>query len=588
MSDQKLYPKTLFTDLIQELEKEIKTNIKKNSIPGLTISLVTVNEPIWVTGFGYTDRKKEQLVNEDTLVGLQSTTKTFTAIAFLRAVHKGLVKLDDQLVDVLPDFSVKNRFENVDIRKISFRHLLSHRSGLTREAYYGGVFDNTPMSFAEHVESVYNTWLEYPIGERLSYSNIGMDLVSYALEHITGMSYPEFVNKEVLEPLGIMSMVFDSKEAFTNHNSFKGHLGAYESIFTNIGSYGCGSGFISPKDLSTFMRFLLRKGKTDTGVSLIDSALMDEMEAGEDGGYGLGVFITNFGQIRSYNHAGGGFGYNSEMFWIPEYGIGVAVQSNQEYQPYTNELAKKTVRLMLKAIGVEIQEVEEKNYQDKVIDIDKALLNRYVGYYSGLLGKKKLFLKNEKLMMLNQGKEVELQSKSETEFTSKDINLVKFEVENSKCKKIKFHFGIWGHIIMDYLGKEIDNPYQISKDFLKEYIGIYKLNYYENEENYFQINYKEGYLFNDQEKLFKHDNHIFHSLDGQVVEFKEKEVRVGGIKGVKIQKPVKYFKKIAEADPNSRYLQGYVLDNVINLLKSQNRIEESNKLQELKISLGAQ
>ena len=154
MSDKKSYPKEVFTDLIKELEKEIQVNMKKNNIPGLTIVLATKDESIWTAGFGYTDRTQKQPVNEETLIGLQSSTKTFTAIAFLRAVQKGLVKLDDKLSDVLPDFSVKNRFENVDIRKISFRHLLSHRSGLTCEAYYGGVFDNTPMPFTEHVNGI--------------------------------------------------------------------------------------------------------------------------------------------------------------------------------------------------------------------------------------------------------------------------------------------------------------------------------------------------------------------------------------------------------------------------------------------------
>ncbi|MHA1945526.1 MAG: serine hydrolase domain-containing protein [Candidatus Hodarchaeales archaeon] len=585
MSDQKFYQKEVFTNLIQELKREIKENMEKYNIPGLTIALVTTHKPIWIAGFGFTDRTHKQRVNEETLVGLQSTTKTFTAIVFLRAVQKGLVKLDDYVVDILPDFSVKNRFENNDIRKITFRHLLSHRSGLTSEAYYGGVFDNTEMSFAEHVVSVSHTWLEFPIDERLSYSNIGMDIVAYALEHITGMSYPQFVKKELLDPLGITSLVFESEEAFRNLNSFKGHVGTYEPIFTNISSYGCGSGFISPKDLLTFMRFLLRRGKTENGISLITSELFDEMEAGEDGSYGLGVFITNFGQIRSYNHAGGGFGYNSEMYWIPEYGIGVAVQSNQEYQPYTNELAKKTIRSMLNAIGVEIQEIKEDLYQDKVVEINKSILNRYVGYYSGLLGKKKVFLKDEKLIMLNQGKEVELQGLNETEFTSKDINFIKFEVEKDKCKRIKFHYGIWGHIILDYLGKGDINPYQISEEFLKKYIGLYKLNYYENEENYFIIDFKEGFLYNDQEKLFKYDNNVFHSLDGQVIEFKEDEIRTGGIKGVRIETPVDYFTKIAKTDPKSRYLQSYALDNVINLLKSLNRNQESDMLQELKASL---
>ncbi|GAG96557.1 unnamed protein product, partial [marine sediment metagenome] len=83
---------------------------KKHNIPGLTISLVTADKIIWIKGFGYTDQNKSQEVNENTLVGLQSTTKTFTAIAFLRAVQLGYVKLDDTISQYYPNFFVKSRF----------------------------------------------------------------------------------------------------------------------------------------------------------------------------------------------------------------------------------------------------------------------------------------------------------------------------------------------------------------------------------------------------------------------------------------------------------------------------------------------
>ena len=117
---------------------------------------------------------------------------------------------------------------------------------------------------------------------------------------------------------------------------------------------------------------------------------------------------------------------------------------------------------------------------------------------------------------------------------------------------------------------------------------MYKHNYYEIEENYFIINFKEGFLYKDQEKLFKHNNNVFHSLDGQVIEFMESEIRFGGIKGVKIKDPVSYFASIAEKDPKSRHLSSYALDNVIHLLKSLNQNQESEKVQELKKSLESQ
>jgi CubicO group peptidase (beta-lactamase class C family) len=573
----------IYHSVVHELNSEIEENMKKYSISGLTIGLVTATDAIWIKGFGYTDWNKSQKVDENTLVGLQSTTKTFTAIAFLRAVQLGYVKLDDPLKKYYPDFSVKSRFEEDYSNQITFRHLLSHQSGLTCEAYYGGVFDNTDLSFEDHIKSVTNTWLEYPPGERLSYSNIGMDLVTYVLQLIIGKTYPEFITKHVLNPLGIKSMVFESKDAFQNINSFKGYVGQYKAKFHNISNYGCGSGFISARDLVKFVRFLLNKGITDDGVQLIESSLMEGMLSGEDGSYGFGVFISNFGQVRAYNHAGGGFGYNSEMYWVPEYKIGVITQSNQEYQPYTNELAKKAIRMMLKAQGVEIKERKDQDYSNRVKTIGKSKLKRYVGYYSGLVGSNQIIMKNDKLFLLMSGKEIELKGLSETEFTSEEVNYIRFELdENGKCRKIKFHYSIWGHIIYDYLGREVESSYLLSNEIKNEYIGLYRYNYYENEENYIGINYIDGFLYKNKTKLFRYQPNIFYDLKGEVFEFFENEMRMGGIKAVKINDPVEYFTTIHRKDPKSRYLQAYVLDSVAGILESLGRTEEGKNIKTLK------
>ena len=216
-----------FQTTINWLKEEIPGKIKENNIPGLSITLVTKDEVIFSQGFGYTDQDKAQEVNEDTLLGLQSTSKTFTAIGFLRAVQKGLVGIDDPLIMHYPEFAMKCRFENSqeEIKKITFRHLLSHSAGLVNETTVGGVFDDTDATFDEHIHSIENAWLEYPVGQRKSYANIGLDLVAYTLQRISGKPYPEYMKDAIIEHLGLFSLTFESRLAYKNPNSFKGHVG---------------------------------------------------------------------------------------------------------------------------------------------------------------------------------------------------------------------------------------------------------------------------------------------------------------------------------------------------------------------------
>ena len=81
-----------FQTTIHWLKEEIPGKIKENNIPGLSITLVTKDEVIFSQGFGYTHQDKAQEVNGDTLLGLQSTSKTFTAIGFLRPLCRVFFK----------------------------------------------------------------------------------------------------------------------------------------------------------------------------------------------------------------------------------------------------------------------------------------------------------------------------------------------------------------------------------------------------------------------------------------------------------------------------------------------------------------
>lgn len=150
--------KRTFEPIVNELQSEIPENMKGKNIPGLAIALVSKKGTIWEEGFGYTDMSHQQAVNTGTLFSLQSTTKTVTTVAFLLAVQDGLVELDAPLVNYYPEFTAYSRYGTDQYKKVTFRHLLSHTSGLTREAKVGGVFNYVPCTFKEHIQSISGSW----------------------------------------------------------------------------------------------------------------------------------------------------------------------------------------------------------------------------------------------------------------------------------------------------------------------------------------------------------------------------------------------------------------------------------------------
>ena len=118
---------------LQPLIDRERTNIlavmAKEDLPGAGICLIYQGKPVWIEGFGVTDRRSNREVTDSTIFNLESTSKNFTATAIMLAVQRGLLDLDEPITTYLPDFTVHSRFDIAPEAKITLRLLLSHRAG---------------------------------------------------------------------------------------------------------------------------------------------------------------------------------------------------------------------------------------------------------------------------------------------------------------------------------------------------------------------------------------------------------------------------------------------------------------------------
>jgi CubicO group peptidase (beta-lactamase class C family) len=283
---------------------------------------------MWSAGFGRTG-KGSQPVTPETLFSIQSMSKTFTATAVMRAVQDGLVDLDTPVVMYLPQFTVHSRFEDKPQEKITLRHLLSHTSGLTHEAPIGNNMDSRYGSFDEHVLSIPQTWLRHRVGERYSYSNLGIDLAGYILQVRSGQAFVEYMRRKVFEPLGMPNSSMDYAVVNKCPNRALGHAAHVRSMPVEIPMVAAGGVYTSAAELSRFVQFHLDRGVVN-GYAVLDARRLDTMYTSSpvSPGYGLGIAIEKEDGTYLLNHGGGGFGFLTTMTWYPEYGIGCIVLTN--------------------------------------------------------------------------------------------------------------------------------------------------------------------------------------------------------------------------------------------------------------------
>ena len=305
-----------------DTEREsIQRLIGDRTIEGISVCLVYRGQPVWTEGFGVAT-EGAGAVATDTIFSLQSTSKNVTAVAILLAVQSGLLDLDEPIAKYLPRFTVRSRFEGKPEDQITLRLLLSHRAGFTHEAPVGNNYEPESRSFESHVESISQTWLRYPVGERYRYSNLGYDLAGYILQVKTGVPFAAWVEKAVFGPLGMKDATFSSDVYESRKNRAVGHLKGYSSVPLRTPLIPSGGAYVSANDMIRYSSFHLGRGSVD-GKTVLKRELWDEMHGFALGGdYGLGTIRTeaSYGPtpLRILGHKGGGFGFGSVFVYCPE------------------------------------------------------------------------------------------------------------------------------------------------------------------------------------------------------------------------------------------------------------------------------
>jgi N-acyl-D-amino-acid deacylase len=193
--------------------------MQAKKIPGGSLAIAIDGEIKLARGYGYADREKEEPVQPDSLFRIASISKPITAVAVLKLVDEGKLKLDDKIVDLLklsPCLSEeKGSRSDYDPwwNEVTLHHLLTHTGGWDRNRSGDPMFmdeetvnafgASLPVTHRQLIDFQFLRGLDYQPGERFAYSNFGYCLLGRAIERVTGKPYDQHVQEEIFAPLGI-------------------------------------------------------------------------------------------------------------------------------------------------------------------------------------------------------------------------------------------------------------------------------------------------------------------------------------------------------------------------------------------------
>ncbi|MCH7729640.1 MAG: beta-lactamase family protein, partial [Planctomycetes bacterium] len=206
----------VFEDLAS-FDELMRNFLRENEIPGAALAVAKDGRLMYSRGFGYADVEKKQRVEPDSLFRIASISKPITAIAIMRLVDEGRLKLDDRVFDLL---SYKPHLPNgseIDprLKKITIRHLLQHTAGWDRDVSIDPMFHSTEIAHSlgvptpakpdDIIRFMMGWELDFDPGTRYAYSNFGYCLLGRVIEKITKEDYEEHVRNTVLAPIGVHS-----------------------------------------------------------------------------------------------------------------------------------------------------------------------------------------------------------------------------------------------------------------------------------------------------------------------------------------------------------------------------------------------
>lgn len=333
---------------LEDLQDSIQKVLIETNTNGASVVLLSGDSVILLKGFGKADVENNINVNENTLFRLGSVSKLFVSLAILKLQEEGRLSLKDKVKDLIPDLKIINPWE--EKYPIRIENLLEHTAGLSDWSLAELGCNNPQIKTLKESLEYYpkGRVAKYAPGTRCQYSNLGVSIAAYIVEHVSGMSYEDYIATFFFKPMGIVNMSYSDSEKYKKKGA-KGYNNGSRMPFL-YPLYRPSAGLIgSSKDLSKLLSFFINRGKVKNTQILSDSSLQ-RMERGESFNIsksdifsdliGLSNYITRYNGFVYHGHGGHVPGSNADLKYLPKYNVGFAIMVNNEDQSVGRKIAR--------------------------------------------------------------------------------------------------------------------------------------------------------------------------------------------------------------------------------------------------------
>ena len=333
---QKQLKNASLNDFTSHLNMRIPLIMQEYEIPGVNLAIIKDGKLAWSKSYGYADLAQNEKMQIGNYCRVESISKSVTAWGVMKLVQEGKVDLDQPVQNYIKSWKIPNSKYSAD--EVTPRLLLSNTAGMplgTIGVRYAPQEKKPTLKECLTKDAV----LRQKPGESFYYSNTGFNILELLIEDVSGQSFAEYMNEEILMPLHMTSSTFQWSEDINNKIP-KG----YDTKGKEIPVYvypdkASGGLFATVEDIARFVAAGMPIFKEN--ISVLDEEYINQIysPAVEINGYygliydyyGYGHFIEELSNGNyAIAHGGQGSGWMTHFQAVPESGDGMVILTNSQ------------------------------------------------------------------------------------------------------------------------------------------------------------------------------------------------------------------------------------------------------------------
>ena len=332
-----------------QVDSLVLRSMKTFHVPGMAVAIVKDGKVVLSKGYGVRSIASGKKVDTHTLFAIASNSKAFTTASLAILADRGKLHWDDKVQKYIPEFQVYAPYVS---ENFTIRDLVTHRSGLGLGAGDLMIFPSG-NNFTVN-DLIHNLrYLKQVSGFRskFAYDNLLYIVAGEVIHRVSGMSWEEFVKKNIFEKIGMSESVpgYDLMKDTSNMadahvpvngklrivprfdqpvanpaggiNSNLHDLVKWITVRLNGGKYG---------DRLQYRLFSEKENREMFSPQTILPARRNGPYHSHFRAYGLGWFMQDVKGYKEIWHTGGLAGMVTEITLIPEIKLGIIVLTNQE------------------------------------------------------------------------------------------------------------------------------------------------------------------------------------------------------------------------------------------------------------------